>query len=322
MMRVLVLHSPVADNAPPEEMDTLIAARAVSVALASRGYAAPLAAFEAREDALRAQLDAVRPDVVFNLVEGVDGEGRLAYIAPRMLEAIGVPYTGTGPDALIATQDKPLTKRMIMKAGLPTPPFAEPPKWDGLMAGRWIVKRADEDSSIGLDDASVVEAAEVPMRAAVCAERFGGRWFAESFVEGREFNVGLIGEKGAPRVLPMAEMTFEDWPEARPKIVGYAAKWHEASHEAANTVRRFGVEANEPELARALAETAKELWRLFDLAGFVRVDYRVDAAGVPQILEINPNPCIAPDGGFAVAAGEGGMSYAEVIERIVLEAVK
>ena len=156
----------------------------------------------------------------------------------------------------------------------------------------------------------------------LCAERWGGRWFAEHFVEGREFNVGLIEENGGPRVLPMAEMVFEAWPQDRPRIVGYAAKWDEASHESSHTVRRFGVEAREPELARALAETAKALWHLFELAGFVRVDYRVDSMGQPQILEINPNPCIAPDGGFAVAAAQAGISYAETIERIVLEAMK
>jgi len=108
----------------------------------------------------------------------------------------------------------------------------------------------------------------------------------------------------------------------QPKIVGYAAKWDETSHQSLHTVRRFGVERSEPELARALQETAKALWHLFGLAGFVRVDYRVDEDGVPQILEINPNPCIAPDGGFAVAAERAGLSYAETVEQIVLEAVK
>ncbi len=320
-MRVAVLHSFVAENAPPEEMDTLIAARAVAAGLESRGHAAPLVPFAADAEKTKAALAAASPDAVFNLVEGIGGDGRLAYVAPRMLEALHLPYTGTGPDGLIATQDKPQTKRLMAAAGMATPAWAEPPDWKGLGEGRFIVKRADEDSSIGLDDSSVVAAADVPARAADCAARYGGRWFAESYVEGREFNVGVLEENGAPRVLPMAEMTFADWPKNSPKIVGYAAKWDETSRESVHTVRRFGVEAAEPELARALAEAARRLWRQFDLRGFARVDVRVDEAGVPQILEINPNPCIAPDGGFAAAAERAGMSYAETVERIVLEAV-
>jgi D-alanine-D-alanine ligase len=319
-MRVLVLHSEVADDAPPEEMDTLISARAVAAALQSRGHDAALAPFTQREADLRAA--AAGQDVVFNLVEGIGSDGSLAYLAPEMLEKIGVPYTGTGPAGLIATQDKPATKRRIRAAGIATADWAEPPDWGGLSCGCWIVKRADEDSSIGLDDACVVAADAVRTRASLSEARWGGRWFAEAFVEGREFNVGVIEENGGPRVLPMAEMLFEDWPEARPRIVGYAAKWHEDSHQSVNTVRRFGIETREPALAGALAGTAKALWQLFGLRGFVRVDYRVDETGAPQVLEINPNPCIAPDGGFAVAAGEAGLSYAETVEQIVREALR
>jgi D-alanine-D-alanine ligase len=321
-MRVLVLHSPVAPDAPPEEMDTLIAARAVASGLTGLGHAASLGAFVPETAALAVLIAETRPEVVFNLVEGVEGKGALASIAPRMLEAVGVPYTGTGPAALDLTLDKPATKRRIAAAGLATPAFAEPPDWAGLSAGRYIVKRADEDSSIGLDDLSVVEAADVPARAAQSAAAWGGRWFAERYVEGREFNVGVIEWDGAPRVLPMAEMLFEDWPAGSPRIVGYAAKWDETSHPCTHTVRRFGVERAEPALAASLIEIAQCLWRLFDLKGFARVDTRVNAAATPQILEINPNPCIAPDGGFAVAAERMGLSYARTVERIALEALK
>ncbi|MDE2183295.1 MAG: D-alanine--D-alanine ligase [Alphaproteobacteria bacterium] len=321
-MRILVLHSDVSADAPAEDQDTIIAARAVSGALQSRGHAAPLAPFKPDETALRAVIRAEKPDVVFNLVEGIEGKGALAHVAPTLLERIGVPYTGTGADPLILTCDKPRTKRALRQSGLPTPDWAEGPDWTGLSAGRWIVKSADEDASVGLDDASVVDASGVVARAVLSAERFGGRWFAECYVDGREFNIAVLEENHGPRVLPMAEMTFEEWPRHRPRIVGYIAKWDDTSFESTRTVRQFGVERREPVLAHVLRGLAERAWQLFDLRGTARVDFRVDGTGQALILEINPNPGIAPDAGFAAAAQCAGLSYPELIEKIVLEAMR
>ena len=323
-MKVLVLHSDVPPDAPPEDQDTLTAARAVSDAVASRGHDAALAPYTFAEDieGLRRLLAAQAPDVVFNLVEGIGGQGRFAYLAPQQLDLIGVPYTGTGAQALIVTGDKPRAKRLLRSNGLPTPDWSEPSGWEGLGPGRWIVKAADEDASLGLDDASVVDAAMVPARAEACARRYGGHWFAEAYVDGREFNIAVIEQDGAPRVLPMAEMTFERWPADRPRIVGYIAKWDDASFESRQTIRRFGVEQREPGLARALGELCERAWILFACRGTARVDFRVDGRGQPLILEVNPNPGIAPDAGLPAAAAEAGLTYADLIERIVTEAVR
>jgi D-alanine-D-alanine ligase len=318
-MKVLVLHSDVPPEAPPEDQDTLIAAEAIAEALISRGHEAQLAAFVA--DRLRALIAARAPEVVFNLVEAIEGKGRLAYLAPQMLDEIGVPYTGTDAEALIATGDKPRAKRLFRKAGIPTPDWSEPPGWEGLAEGRWMVKADDEDASLGLDDAAVVDASAVRARADACTARYGGHWFAERYVDGREFNVSVLEENAGPRVLPIPEMTFEDWPEDRPRIVGYGAKWAEHTFDYTRTVRAFGVEAREPELARALRDLSERAWTLFGLKGTARVDFRVDETGRPLVLEVNPNPGIAPDAGLAAAAERAGLSYAELIERIVLAAL-
>ena len=321
-MKILVLHSDVPPDAPPEDQDTLIAARAISEALVSRGHTAPLAAFVNDREALRKLVTPHRPDVVFNLVEAIEGEGRLAYLAPQMLADIGVPFTGAGARALVLTGDKPRTKAMLREAGLPTPCWSEPPNWEWLGAGRWVVKSADEDASVGLDDGAVVEADAVEARAATCADKFGGRWFAEEFIDGREFNIAIIEREGEPHILPMAEMMFVGWPVARPKIVGYNAKWDDASFESTKTVRRFGVEYREPALARELRFLCEECWALFRCRGSARVDFRIDSEGRALILEINPNPGIAPDAGLNAAAQEAGLSYADLVEGIVQEAVR
>ena len=97
-MKILVLHSDIALDAPPEEQDTLIAAEAVRAALDRRGYAVTKAAF--RPDVLAGVIELETPALVFNLVEGVDGKGALAPMAPRLLARLGVAFTGTGAQAM------------------------------------------------------------------------------------------------------------------------------------------------------------------------------------------------------------------------------
>lgn len=313
-MKILVLHSDIAAGAPPEELDTLIAAEAVAKALSARGHKTEQAPF--RQETLSSLLARTAPEIVFNLVEGVDGQGRLAPIAPDLLAAEGARFTGATAKAMALTNDKPLTKQKLRDAGLATPDWAVPPDWEGLGEGKWIVKAALEDASLGLDDSCVVQASQVKARARQCAARFGGDWFAERYVEGREFNIAMLGGK----VLPMAEMRFERWPHGKPRIVGYDAKWEEDSAGWNGTVRAFGVEKNEPCLAESLKTACEKVWRLFGLSGFARVDFRVDQAGMPLILEVNTNPCISPDAGFAAAAAEAGLSYEALIEAIVAAA--
>jgi D-alanine-D-alanine ligase len=318
MMRILVLHSDIAPDAPPEERDTLVAAEAVAAALQSQGHAVSQKAFSANPAALQSLLAQAAPDVVFNLVEGVDGAGRLAPLAPRLLEEMGYVFTGAGAVAMALTNDKPQTKQRLREAGLLTPDWCAPPDWHGLDDGTYIVKAALEDASLGLDDGCVVTGADrVKRRAEACAARYGGCWFAERFVEGREFNIALLQGAEGPVIFPMAEMRFESWPAGKPRIVGYDAKWDEESSAALQTVRVFGVEEAEPLLAARLRAACEKIWAVFDLCGFVRVDFRVTAAGAPFVLEINTNPCISPDAGFAAAAARAGMSYERLIARIV-----
>ncbi len=188
----------------------------------------------------------------------------------------------------------------------------------GIKDGPYIVKAVLEDASIGLDDGCVVSGRDaIRVRAAACAARFGGGWFAEEFIEGREFNIAVLQGADGPRILPMAEMRFVHWPQGKPRIVGYDAKWEEDSSGWNGTVRAFGVEQDEPALAAKLQTACRRTWALFGLTGFARIDFRVTGAGEPLILEINANPCISPDAGFAAAAAEAGMGYDDLIAAIV-----
>ena len=319
-MKVLVLHSDVAPDAPPDEQDTIFAAEAVAAALEKLGHDAPRAAFAPDLDHLKGLIAKHRPDAVFNVVESVFGAGIYSSLAPAMLERLNIPFTGATAAHFALTTDKPIAKRMLRIAGLSTPEWSESPGWAQLdPAARYVVKAADEDASIGIDDRSVVPGSEVRARVADRIENFGGRWFAERYIDGREFNIAVMQSVDGPKVFPLAEMCFHGWPEGKPKLVGFGAKWEEDTFDYESTSRRFGAETEEPALARALIDATKSVWRLFGLRGYARVDFRVDETGKPWILEINPNCCISPDAGFAAAAEQAGISY-DALMGSVLEA--
>ena len=147
-----------------------------------------------------------------------------------------------------------------------------------------------------------------------------GKFFAEAFIEGREFNVAVLEHNGAPKVLPIPEIRFDALPRGRPSIVDWEAKWDTDAPAYYQTSRRFGLELREPSLARRLTTLALDCWRLFDLNGYVRVDFRVNHRGQPFILEINANPCLAPDAGFVASAEQAGMGYDDLIKAILANA--
>ena len=317
-MRVLVFHSEIAADARPDEQDTLLQAVAIEAALTRNGHSATRAAFIPDPAEVRRIIADAQPDVMFNLVECVWGRGVHASFATQILADTGVPFTGARASTIAATSDKLLAKRLLMGARLPTAQWSEGPDWPGLDGGgRWIVKATDEDASLGLDDGAVVSTrAEADARAKASVARFGGHWFAEAFVGGREFNIAVVERDGAPQVLPIGEMVFSHWDESRPRIIGYAAKWDDATHEYHNTLRVFDWD-DKHSLRKSLSHLAKECWALFGCQGYARVDIRLDAEHRPYILEVNANPCLEPDAGFAAAARQAGMSYDALIEQIL-----
>jgi len=317
-MRILVMHADAASIAPIEEEDTLLTARQIDEALTSRGHAVTLAPFDTNFDIFAKTVKDAQPDVIFNMVEHHLGQDRLASVAPCYFEKIGVPYTGGGAASIVATGDKPFFKQILRSSNIPTPDWAEGPRWQGLdPRRRYIVKSHDEDASLGLDDGAVVLGADAPARAEHSFKIFGGRWFAEAYVEGREFNISVIERDGALTVLPLAEITFEDWNPDKPRIVGHNAKWKEDSEESKHTARTFGVEKENPRLAAELTRLSLETFTLFANRGFARVDFRVDEKGQPLVLEVNPNPALDWDAGFAQAALHAGISYPDILQIIV-----
>jgi D-alanine-D-alanine ligase len=323
-MRVLVLHLDADSQAPPEIEDSILTAKQIGETLTKRGHFVELAPFEANYEKFVEEVSKVKPDIVFNMVEHALGQDQLSAVAPAYLEQMGLRYTGGGPAAIVATCDKPFAKEIMRAAGLPTPDWAVGPHWKGLDPDRrYIVKSSTEDASLGLDDGAVVLGADVPLRAKKCFDEYGGRWFAEAYVEGREFNISIIEDGKDLRVLPLAEIQFLDsWNPEKPRIVGYACKWDDDSEESKGSVRAFGFEKEDPKLAAELMRLTREAFTLFGNRGFARVDFRVDEQGNPMILEVNPNPSLDWDAGFAAACKEAGFDYGSALEKIIAAALQ
>lgn len=323
--KVAVLYGAVPPDAAPDEQDVLVEVAAASRMLVSLGYAPVGVPLTLDLEAARRRLIALKPAFVFNLVESVEGQGRLIHLGPALLDSLGLPYTGAAHDAMFLTSKKTQTKRLLAASGLPTAPWWEPPadlsaapgQGEPAFAGPYIVKSVWEHASIGIAEDSITgdpkKLASILRRR---QRRFGGDWFVEKFIDGREFNIAMLGGPAGPTVLPPAEMTFVGFPAGKPRIVDYEAKWHEDSFAYNNTVRRFDFGPEDTVLLDRLREISLGCWAAFGLNGYIRIDYRVDAAGNPYVLELNANPCLSPDAGFAAAAARAGLSQEQVMARI------
>lgn len=330
-MKIAVIHNQVEADDAPDTRDVLQQVASVSEALNSLGHEVVRGSCGLDLEAARRELAITRPDLVFNLVEELAGHGRLIHLFPSLLDALAIPYTGAPAEAVYLTSNKILAKERLLQAGLPTPAWAGP--WPAVGGQRrpaagvekWIIKSLWEHASIGLDAGSVLATDSAATLSAEMRKRcaaLGGACFAEQFIDGREFNLSLLGGKDGPEVLPPAEILFSGYTPDMLRIVDYQAKWDEGSFHYHHTPRTFDFGPADADLLQELTEIARRCWHAFGLAGYARVDFRVDEAGHPFILEVNTNPCLSPDAGFAAALARSGITFAQAMARIVADALQ
>jgi D-alanine-D-alanine ligase len=335
-MRIAVLHDDIPDAAAPDAADVLVQAETVSAALKRFGHDVVALPCTLNLDALHRRIEAEKPDVVFNLVESINGQGALIHLVPFCLDSWEIPYTGAPAAAILETSNKIMAKERMVANGLPTATWEGPfPGRRSLVAGNfesaredeiitWIIKSVWEHASIGLDADGLVEETRAGIWPVLRlrATALGGACFAETYIDGREFNLSILTGIDGPEVLPPAEIIFAGFAPDKPKIVDYRAKWDEDSYEFRHTPRCFDFDDRDVPLIGVLKALALRCWKAFGLAGYARVDFRVDQAGRPWILEVNTNPCLSPDAGFAAAAARAGLSFDDIVLRILDQAVE
>jgi D-alanine-D-alanine ligase len=265
--------------------------------------------------------------IVFNLVEGLQGHPEDFNDVPAVVRSFGKGCTGNDTPGMVLSLDKWRTKALLQAAGLPCPKavLVEPgcqPRAVGLFAGPYIVKPVSADASEGIDNASLIAKGGARLKEAVARihRQLGQPAIIEQFIDGRELNISVLWRKGKPEVLPLAEIEFRDYGKDRPRIVGYEAKWLQDSFEYSHTVR--AIPAPLPaRTAREVRRLAVAACRTLDCTDYCRVDFRLDRSLDPHILEVNANPDIAPDAGFAAALKAAGIRYEQFIRMTVQSAV-
>ncbi len=320
MTQVVVLHNAVPVGADPSTSDVLDEVALVMSALENLELTAERIAVP--EGRVWEVLDGRTDDVAFNLVEAAPGAASQSAAAAAVLELLGVRFTGSSAAAIWLTTDKLATRAVLAAAGVPVAAggrvdVADPAPHPGV-PGPWIVKPAWEDASVGLEGDPVCRTpTELAARVHHLAARFPGQpVLAEHFLPGREFNLSIVERDGRPEVLPVAEIEFRGRGGQAPSLVNFAAKWEPGSPEYQQTVRVFPGDADAA-LAARLRTLAEAAWHATGVAGYARVDLRLDEHGEPCVLEVNANPCIAADSGLVAAAARAGLDPDRLVATIV-----
>jgi len=291
---------------------------AVHQALSDLGYEVERIPLSPPLEKVRSKLEELNADLVFNLFEGFDGRPETEAMVANMLSDLGRPYTGCPGDVLSLALDKARTKALLEANGLATPRYQvlSPETVSQFhLSYPCIVKPCAEDASHGLSEESVVaDFAALEKQVRKISQLFGGRALVEEFVDGREFNVTVLGNR-EPVVLPPSEIVYSLPPE-KPKILTFSAKWEADSLYFDSSQPVCPAEIDD-EIRQRIAQAALSAFKLLGCSGYARVDFRLSASGVPTIIEVNPNPDISPDYGAARQARAAGMSYTQLIERIV-----
>jgi D-alanine-D-alanine ligase len=282
-----------------------------------------VALIEADEEAYLKFLQ-VRPNIVFNIAEGMRGPSREAQI-PAMLEMLGIPFTGSDSLTLGICLDKSRAKEILSYHGIPTPPFFVVDSLTQLanidISFPCIVKPLHEGSSKGIFDSSVVHTEE-QLRKQV------GRIFfeyeepalVEKFLEGREFTIAIMGNEPDIRILPIVEIHFDSLPDGVNPIYSYEAKWIWDTLENPIDVHECPAKIA-PKLQKEIEAMSFKTYRVLHCRDWCRIDIRLDDKGRPNVLELNPLPGILPNpeehSCFPQAARAAGMDYDTLINTVL-----
>lgn len=267
-------------------------------------------------------VERIQPDLVWNFVQTFHGSRYFESNIAGVLELCRVSYTGCGHRALMLCQDKALSKKILKHHRVPIAPFlvshrSKPLKKLSKSMFPVLVKPLAEEGSVGISRDSFAETEEQALaRTTFLHERLKGDVIIEQYVQGREIYVGVIGNDRLS-VLPPRELVFTKVPEGEPKFASYKAKWDDGYRERWGIRNTFAENLPEP-VQRALATTAKRVYRVLQMRGYGRIDLRLSEDGRITVVEANPNPEIAKGEDLAEAAAKIGLAYPDLVERIVL----
>jgi len=269
------------------------------------------------------RLRQTKPDIVFNIAEGFYGVNREAHV-PAICEFYGIPYSGSDPFTLSLCLDKARTKETLTFHGIPTPRFAVVQKLEQLrtvsekLSLPLFVKPLHEGSSKGITDSNLCrDASHLFEQTGFLLENYDQPVLVEEYLPGREFTCAVLGNGDDAMVMPIVAMNFETLPDGALPIYSFDAKFVWDRPE--NPLDIFQCPARITSALQASIERVTlDAYRVLGCRDWARIDVRLDAAGVPNVLEVNPLPGILPDPAdnscLPKAARAAGIGYDELIQ--------
>jgi D-alanine-D-alanine ligase len=270
---------------------------------------------------VRKAIDDWKPHVVFNLLEDFHDVAVFDQNVVSYLELLRVPYTGCNPRGLLFARDKAISKKLLAYHRIPVPDFHVFPIGRSVrrpkrLAFPLIVKSLTKEASAGISQASVVtDDDKLAERVRFIHGKIGTDAIVERYIDGRELYVGVLGNLRL-RLFPIWELHLTKMPEEAWRIATNRVKWNR------DYQKRRGVKTDEAKdlpggLAEYILRVCKRVYRTLDLSGYARIDLRLDAEGRVYVLEANPNPQLAYGEDFAESAEHAGISYPELLQRII-----
>jgi D-alanine-D-alanine ligase len=293
----------------------------VLAALRELGHAAGHLAIFDNLDLLRQKLEGFAPDAIFNLADQFKNNRAFDQNIVSFLELQGLPFTGCGSTGLTLCKHKGISKKILGYHRIHVPEFVTIARGKRIARPRRLkfpilVKPLKEEASLGISQASFVETDEqFKERVQFIHQKFDNDVIAEEYIEGRELYVSVLGNHRL-QVFPIRELVFREVPPDEPKIATYKAKWDEEYRKRWGLQNQFA-EGLDPAVAADIEQTCKRIYRLLTIDGYARLDLRLTPDNRVYFIEANPNPILAADEDFAQSAGKAGLSYPQVIDRIL-----
>ena len=307
------------ENDPPDanaEFDHPSTIDVIAQAIESQGF---LVKRIGNVSHLLENLDNLDVDIVFNISEGLSGRNRESQV-PTLLEMKGIPFVGADALTLSLTLDKIMAKKIFIAGGIPTPKFFEAKDTAALkdtdhLKFPLIVKPRFEGSSKGLSEASRVEnIEEMKKQVEYIINIYKQPALIEEFIRGEEFTVAIV-DNDPPEVMPLVQIKIDGKLKLNDKFYTFAR----ISSDRLEYICPAHINRN---LKKKISELALKTYNAVECLDFGRVDFRVNQEGKPYVLEINPLPSLSTEDVFMVVAKEIGISYEEIIGKILNSALK
>ena len=326
-LRILVLTHP--DLAPPDDLSTLSLKEQFEIkteidvitTLRGIGHDVLVLGVQWELRPIREAVEAFKPDIVFNLLEEFHGETTYDHNVVGFLELMKVRYTGCNPRGLMLSRGKALSKKLLTYHRIRVPDFAVFPMGRKVRRPRdlsfpLIVKSLIEHSSLGISKASIVNSDdELAERVRFVHDRVGTDAIAEQFISGRELYVSVLGNDRLVAFTPW-ELVAEKSDPNEPLIATARAK-HDVDYQQKKGIAIRAAQGLHPAVEERLLHDSKRIYRILELTGYARIDFRLDDENRVYFLEANPNPDIAELEEFASAARHDGVDYPKLLERIL-----